>query len=460
MRPSQYLRALLLLLPAICSLQTLAADHYRFRVYLKDKGRLSSSPQQFLSPAAIERRARYGIAIDESDYPVSPLYLDSLRSCGASVVTVGKWLGTALVEAADSSVASAIGRLSFVKEVRWVWKGEHAPAQAARPRDTAMIGPSAAPLPGSVYGYADRQISMLNGKALHEKGFRGKGITIAVIDAGFNNADRMEAFRHTGVAAAFNVVSPAESVFADDEHGVKVLSCMAANLPGIIVGSAPEASYLLIKSEDVRSEFPVEEDYWLAAAELADSAGAHVISSSVGYGLFDCEELSYSASMLDGRSTLVSLAAGKAAGKGMLVLVCSGNEAGGDWGSLSFPADARDVIAVGGVTESKERASFSAWGATTDGRIKPDVVALGVNCAVMNSSGDLSLSSGTSFAAPVVAGLGACLWQALPHLTAREIARLIISSSSSFASPDSMTGYGLPDFAKALNDSQYDGRAQ
>ena len=453
MRLAHSLFLLLLLLFPIRGLQTLRADNFRFRVYLKDKGWRNETPKGFLSPAAVQRRERYGIPVDETDYPIAPSRLDELRNCGTNVVTVGKWFGTVVVECADSSVVSSIEMLPFVEEVRLVWKGDSLPEPRSRPVDTLLIRPATEPAAGSAYGFAEPQLAMLNGIALHEKGFRGKGMTIAVIDAGFRNVDRMEAFRRMDLAGSFNMVSPAESVFLDDDHGIKVLSCMAADLPGITVGAAPEASYWLIKSEDAYSEYPIEEDFWLAAAELADSAGVDVISSSLGYSFFDDEQLNYSAEMLNGRSTLISMAAEKAAEKGMLVFVSSGNEAGSDWGAISFPADAHNVITVGGITVSKKRSSFSAWGLTTDGRIKPDVVALGTNAAVINAAGDLSFSSGTSFATPIVAGLGACLWQALPHLTNTEIARLILQHSSQFSQPDSTTGYGLPDFGKALNHS-------
>ncbi|MDR2496969.1 MAG: S8 family serine peptidase [Tannerellaceae bacterium] len=412
-------------------------------------------PQGFLSPEALERRERYGIAVDESDYPISPAYLEAIGSCGARIVTVGKWFATVVVESPDSAVASRIGQLPIVKEVRWIWKGEREPVLIRTSDSASILRPTCLPNESSPYGYADRQIAMLNGKALHEKGFRGQGMRIGVVDAGFRDVDRMSAFASTRIAGAFNLVTPAESVFADDDHGVKVLSCMAADIPQVMVGTAPEATYWLFKTEDNFSEFPIEEDYWVAAVETADSLGLDIVSSSLGYHAFDAEELNYSYSMLNGRSTLISLAAEKAASKGMLLFVSAGNEANEDWGTIACPADAHDVLTVGSITENKERSTFSAWGTTADRRIKPDVVALGSNCAVINIEGDLAFSSGTSFSTPIVAGLGACLWQAAPHLTNREIIALIIRSSSLYEKTDTMLGHGVPNFKKALKHSTY-----
>jgi subtilisin family serine protease len=432
-------------------LQSLRAEKYCFRVYLNDKGWHDGPPQGFLSPAAIERRERQGIAIDESDYPISPEYLEALCACGARIVTQGKWFATVVIESSDSSVVSRIEQLPIVKEVRWIWKGDRIPLPEADP-DRTVLSPSFGPSIGfpSPYGYADAQIDMLNAKSLHEKGFKGQGMRIAVVDAGFKNVDRMEAFAKTNIAGAFNLIEPNESVFADDEHGVKTLSCMAANLPQIMVGTAPDATYWLFKSEDNNSEFPIEEDYWAAAVEMADSIGVDLISSSLGYHTFDANELSYSYAMLNGRSTLISLTAEKAASKGIILFVSAGNDADDEWGTIAFPADAQGAITVGSITESTNHSPFSSWATTIDRRIKPDIVALGTDCAVINASGDLAFANGTSFSTPIVAGLAACLWQAAPHLNNQEIIDLIIRSSSLYASPSAKLGYGIPDFNNAL----------
>ncbi|MDR1937587.1 MAG: S8 family serine peptidase [Tannerellaceae bacterium] len=427
-------------------------------MYLKDKGPSGYSidnPEVFLSREAIDRRRKENIPLDESDLPIAPSYLDTLASLGAKPVVASKWFATVVVECEDSMLVRRLQNLSIVDSVKWVWKGERNTPPAAPP-DTSRLVPAEKPQ-NTTYGYAETQIGMLNGIRLHEEGYRGKGMRIAVIDAGFMNADRMAVFDSLDLKGTYNAVSPGESVFLDDEHGTKVLSCLAANAPGLMVGTAPEASYWLIKSEDGRSEYPIEEDYWTAAVEFADSAGVQVISSSLGYFSFDEKELSYHPSMLDGKTALISLAAGKAAGKGLLLFISAGNEGSGSWEKLTFPSDAGDVLTVGSVTENKVRSAFSSVGFTADARVKPDVVALGTNCTVVDSSGSIRYASGTSFSTPIVAGLGICLWQALPQLNNLEIISRIQHASSQYHQPDAELGYGIPDLYQALKQKQQDG---
>jgi hypothetical protein len=317
-------------------------------------------------------------------------------------------------------------------------------------RDTSRLYPSGDALK-SPYGYAEAQIKMLNGIKLHEEGYRGKGMQVAVIDAGFMNADRMSVFASADITGTHNVVAPGESVYNDEGHGTKAFSCLAANMPGFMTGTAPEASYWLIKSEDARSEYPIEEDYWTAAAEFADSVGVKVISSSLGYFMFDEEALNYDRSLLDGKTAFITRAAEMAAEKGILLFISAGNEGGGDWEKITFPSDAENVFTVGAVTSEKGKSSFSSVGFTADGRVKPDAVALGTGVTVMDCNGNVRSGNGTSFATPVLAGLGICLWQALPWLSNKEIIGLIQRVSSQYKRPDIETGYGIPDMYKALN---------
>lgn len=224
---------------------------------------------------------------------------------------------------------------------------------------------------------------------------------------------------------------------------------MAANMPGIMVGTAPKASYLLIKSEDSDSEYPIEEDYWAAAVEYADSVGVDVISSSLGYFAFDADELSYDQSALDGKSSLISQAAHIAAQKGILMFCSAGNEGNGSWGKITFPSDASDILTVGSITEDKKKSIFSSVGFTADYRVKPDVVALGSGSCVIDPQGNVRYASGTSFATPILAGLGVCLWQALPELSNKEVIALLQQVSSQFKQPDAELGYGIPNIYKA-----------
>ena len=444
---SKYIRLVLFLcfLPA----SMWAGDMYCFRVYLKDKGDAGYSagqPEAYLSREAIERRNKNNIAISENDFPIASAYLDTLSSTGAEPVVQSKWFSTVVMQSPDSMVAGRLQQLSIVDSVKWIYKGLlKAPEETDKKE---RLVPSDMPVPDT-YGYASGQIKMLNGIKLHDAGFQGEGMRVAVIDAGFMNVDRISAFDSLRLLGTHNVVFPGKSVYVGDDHGTKVLSCLAANLPGIMVGTAPKASYLLIKSEDSDTEYPIEEDYWAAAVEYADSVGVDVITSSLGYFAFDADELSFGHSDLNGKTALISRAANRAASKGMLVFCSAGNEGNGEWEKITFPSDADQVFTVGAICEDKTRSNFSSLGFTADGRVKPDAVALGSGSCVVDPSGDIRYANGTSFATPILAGMGVCLWQALPWLSNQEMIALLHRVSSKYKRPNTELGYGIPDFYKA-----------
>lgn len=431
-------------------LSPLNAKTYRYRVYLKDKGEATSSlssPERFLSVAALERRARQHIAIDKSDLPISRNYLDSLEAQGAHIVTQSKWMQTVVVDVPDTTFVRRLSRLSMVDSVRFVWQGD-ADAFSSEQTDNAGRYEVDAERKADFYGYGEKQIELLQGHRLHKRGFQGEGMRIAVIDAGFRHVDCLNAFDSIRLGGTYNALAPGQTVFGYDNHGTKVLSCLAAYLPGILVGTAPKATYWLIKSEDSRAEYPIEEDYWLAAAEYADSVGVDVITSSLGYFSFDEERLSYKPSQLDGRTSLISRGASMAARKGILVFSSAGNEGNSSWGTITVPADADGILTVGAIDEKKKRSLFSSIGYSADGRVKPDVVALGTDCAVIEPDGALRFSSGTSFATPILAGACACVWQALPWLSSRDLVRLVRKYASLSKQPNPELGYGLPNLYK------------
>ncbi|MDR0428901.1 MAG: S8 family serine peptidase [Tannerellaceae bacterium] len=440
--------------------QTVYAEElFGFRVYLKDKGNSGYSldnPEDFLSLTALERRWREGKPVDESDLPIATAYIDSLVLQGGIPVVQSRWFSTVVVTSADSTISRRLQKLSIVDSVKWVWKGNTC-TFAKQERDASPLCPKNEPLK-SPYGYAEKQIDMLNGIKLHEQGYRGKGMLVAVIDAGFMNADRISAFKSLDIAGTRNIVTPGQSVFSSDSHGTRVLSCMAANEPGFMTGTAPEASYWLIKSEDGRSEYAIEEDYWTAAVEFADSVGVKVISSSLGYFIFDAEEMNYGQASLDGKTAFITRAAEMAAEKGILLFVSAGNEGVGRWGKITFPSDAANILTIGAVASDKKKSIFSSVGFSADGRVKPDVVALGAGTTVVDSDGNILFANGTSFSTPVLAGLGVCLWQALPWLSNREIIELIQRVSSQYKHPDIELGYGIPDMYKALNSERRNAR--
>ncbi|MBX9111799.1 S8 family peptidase [Parabacteroides johnsonii] len=435
-----------------------AGENYRFRVYLKDKGDDGyrvEEPEAYLSKQAIERRAKNDIAVTDADFPISRSYIDMLSETGVIPVVQSKWFATVVVESPDSTVAEQLQQLAIVDSVKWIWKGNlRVPAEE---KGEDRFVPEDEPLCNE-YGYAHKQIKMLNGTKLHEAGFQGEGMRVAVIDAGFMNADRISAFDSLRLLGTHNVVFPGKSVFVGDDHGTKVLSCLAADIPGVMVGTAPKASYLLLKSEDSDSEYPIEEDYWTAAVEYADSAGVDVISSSLGYFAFDADELSYEQAALDGKTAMISQAAHLAADKGILVFCSAGNEGNGDWEKITFPSDAAGIFTVGAIDEDKKKSGFSSIGFTIDGRVKPDAVALGTSSCVIGPNGSVRYANGTSFATPILAGMGVCLWQSLPWLNNREMIELLHRSSSQYKHPDTELGYGIPDFYKAYKKERKNGK--
>ncbi|MDY3068514.1 MAG: S8 family serine peptidase [Parabacteroides sp.] len=431
----------------LISVSCLFAEDFRFRVYLNEKGcdnSIIAKPELFLSETAISRREKQGIDINYSDLPFSSRILSEIKNCGVRIVTKSKWMQTVVVESSDSAVVSRIKNLPVVDSVRLVWRGD---ASYKLPQKANNKYPITEQRLKDFYGVGKLHIDMLNGRKLHKKGYCGEGIKIAVIDAGFKNADMMEFFDNVNIAGTFNAQNPEETVFSGDEHGTKVLSCIAANKPNYFVGTAPAAEYWLMKSEDMRSEYPIEEDYWIAAVEYADSVGVDVITSSLGYYKYD-DGLGYKHEDLNGKTALISRAATIVAEKGILIFTSAGNEGGGEWEKITFPADADKVVTVGSVDSKKERSVFSSSGYSADGRIKPDVVALGTNCNVVDEDGKVRMASGTSFATPIMAGMGACLWQALPWLTSQDIVRLLHEYSSEADKPTQEKGYGIPDIYK------------
>lgn len=427
-------------------------DTLKYRVTLKDKAQTEYSlerPEEFLSPKALERRARQRIAVDSTDLPVCRAYIDKIKELGVRVVLTGKWENFITVSCNDSTLMDAIADLPFVRFVERVWK---APAPASKPtvdkRDSLVNQPAVHP--DSIYGTAIRQIAMSNGDKLHQAGFRGEGMTIAVIDAGYHNVDRITAMRNIRIRGTRDFVEPGSDIYAKGSHGMAVLSCMAMNMPNIMTGTAPEASYWLLRSEDERSEQPVEQDYWAVAVEFADSVGVDVLNTSLGYYVYDDPAQNLRLRDLDGQHELMSRQASHIADKGM-ILVCSAGNAGMEsWKKITTPGDADNVLTVGAIDKRGVLAPFSSIGNTQDGRVKPDVVAVGLGSDVMRTNGNTGHANGTSFASPIMCGMVACLWQACPDLTAKEVIELVRRVGDRADNPDNIYGYGVPDLWRAL----------
>ncbi|NMB71630.1 MAG: S8 family serine peptidase [Bacteroidales bacterium] len=433
----------------------IAPGYYAIRFSGKPGNQYSlERPQEFLSARAVERRIRLHIPPDSSDLPVTGFYLDSLRNIGLSVVCTSRWFNLAVVATTDTVLIHKAMQLPFVASVR---KEERVsiPQKALRNKWTQeSFSEALSPLSQSDYGVAYTQIHLHKGDTLHTLGYLGRGIRIAVLDAGFYHADTLPAFRslyeNHRILGTRDFVAPGTAVYEDHPHGMQVLSIMAGNLPGEYIGTAPEASYYLLRTENTAGEYIVEEYYWTAGAEFADSAGADIIHASLGYTVFDDPAQNHTYNDMNGKTTLVSRAASMAAKKGMMVVISAGNEGNTSWKYISAPADTDSILAVGAITTTGSLASFSSRGPSSDGRIKPDVVAMGVGTFVQNTGGSFSPGNGTSFASPVITGLTASLWQAEPSLSPAELRTAILMSGSQANSPDTLKGYGVPDFSRAL----------
>lgn len=420
---------------------------YQFRLYLKDKCHNDydlSHPERFLSQKSIERRDRQGLAVDSTDLPVSHYYIRQLQARGLRIIGTSRWHNTVWVESESDNIGEYIDSLSFiVKAVRLYVS----PDSMEKPERDSIVNMSPDSLAYGEYGDGFKQIDILGGKALHKAGFRGMGMTIAILDAGYKNADRIPAFRNIHIKATADFAPHRTAdIFSEHYHGTMVLSTMAMNRPDTMIGTAPDADYVLIRTEDIPTETRAEEDSWTMGAEFADSIGADVINSSLGYYRWDGDSIGLRLRDLDGKTTFVSQTASMLADKGMILCNSAGNEGIDSWHKISVPADADNILAVGAVRKDSVIALFSSLGPSQDNRVKPDVCAMGAQVHVVNGKGELETSSGTSFASPILCGMVACLWQANPNLTAKEIINLVRSRGDRCKWPDNVYGYGIPNF--------------
>lgn len=413
-------------------------------------------PQDYVSDRAIERRSRYHISIVEGDLPIDPAYPDSLGKMGVTILNRSKWFNAITISTTDTAVLSRIRQLSFVrqlKSVRTIKSSLTINDKFATELFSLSTAVSQTDTTVLKYGQAARQIGMLNGHILHNQGFQGQGMVIAVLDGGFRNVTGNPAFdsiwMNNQVLGNWDFVNNKPVDFNGHAHGAWVLSVMGGNLPAQLVGSAPKASYYLLVTEDTGSEYMVEEDNWVAGAEFADSVGADLINSSLGYALFDNPSMNHTYADMNGNTTRVTIAADIACSKGILVVSSAANEGNSPWHYITAPADADSILTVGAVDSLGQYADFSSTGPTFDRRIKPNIAGQGEYTAIVNTDGHVIRGNGTSFSSPLVCGLMACLWQANRSLGPMEIIQAIQESASQANSPDSLLGYGIPDFGKA-----------
>ncbi|MBN1768650.1 MAG: S8 family peptidase [Prolixibacteraceae bacterium] len=401
-----------------------------------------NKPQNFLSQRAIERRIRQNIAIDSTDLPVNPAFIDSLNSMGLKVKHTSRWFNAAIITTPDTTLVSTLVFPSFIDTIE-IRKNQLYKSSSTKFNDEDS-------LLQNYYGTGYRQIEMLKGHLLHEKS-TGKGIWVAVIDAGFSNADKLEVFdslyARNGLLGTRDFVTPGGNVFESHWHGTSVLSVMAANQPGSFTGTAPDASYWLLRTEDAATEYPVEEDYWIIAAEFADSIGCDITNTSLGYTTFDDPFFNHNYEQFDGNTLRVSKAANMAVEKGMVVVCSAGNSGNESWRHIAAPSEAEKVLSVAAVNNQGDTVYFSSAGFNSAPIPKPDIAAMGAQTTIASQNGNIVQSSGTSFSSPVIAGMAACMVDIFPEKNASEIISMIRQSGHLYPSHDVKYGYGIPDFS-------------
>jgi serine protease AprX len=442
-----------ILIFVFCCTGLIQAQVNRYMVFFTDKNETPysvSAPEEFLSDRALARRERQSISVTEQDLPVDPAYVQDIRDVqGVTVLYKTKWMNGVLVEC-DDATATALDALPIVDRVEYVAPGAR-PSAGGRIRSSGKFK--------GVSGVAeatDVQLELMGADHMHAAGYRGEGMLIAIMDAGFPGAAAAAPFQHIfnesrfDASASYDFVTGSSNVFVQSNHGTHVFSIMGAFTPDSFTGGAHKSNYMLFITEYAPSEYRVEEYNWLFAAERADSAGVNVINTSLGYTTFDDPDMNYAPSDMDGATAVITRAANMASSKGIAVVVSAGNEGDSGWAIVAAPADSEHVLSVGSVNSSGIRVPSSSKGPTSDGRVKPDVAALGSSVSIISPSGSISSGGGTSYASPLVASLVAGTWQMLPELTVQQLFDTIRASGSQSSSPDFLLGYGIPNFISII----------
>ncbi len=418
-----------------------------------------ANPSQYLSARSIARRTRYSIPLDSTDLPVTPRYLDSLRNTGdVTILNVSKWLNQVSIKTTDAAALQKINSFSFVISAQPIAarigtidtsvKMKSSIDNADNQRTTGILANY------FDYGTSFPQVHLHNGEFLHNIGLRGQNMVIGMLDAGYAAYTTLKVFdsarTNNQIIETWDFVAREQSVAEDDAHGTACFSTIAANLPGQFVGTAPKAFFLLYRSEEAATEYPIEEHNWVCAAERVDSAGGDVISSSLGYTTFDNPTFNHTYANLNGNTTTAAIGADLAAKKGLLVVNAAGNDGANTWHYISTPADGDSVLAVGAVNAAGQVASFSSYGPSSDGQVKPDVASFGVGTIVAFTNNSFGGGNGTSFACPNLAGLATCLWQGFPEYNNIKILNALRQAGSIYTTPNDRIGYGIPDVKKAV----------
>ena len=444
-------KILLVILTIALHFQALSQNQYF--VLFKDKANSTysvSRPKEFLSDRSIKRRTNQNIAVTERDLPPNLSYLAEIAKTGAKVLYKSRWINGALIQT-DALTLDKILKLTFVRGLEG--KGDIRNTRQSTDNQVFITKDKFGNEGISDNGLSQTQLAMLGADKMHQKGFHGEGMLIGVLDSGFLNANQLSFFKdlfsEKRVIGTWDFVNNEVNVYNDHNHGTNVLSCMAAFEDSRIVGTAYKANYLLLTTEDVSSETKREEANWLFGAEMADSVGVDVINTSLGYNLFDNAAQNYKYSDMNGDRALATRAADWAAQTGILVVASAGNEGTSAWKYVGTPADADSIIAVGAVSSNRVIASFSSYGPSADGRIKPELSAQGAGTVIGNTNSSVGTSNGTSFSSPLMAGFVASFWQAFPKLTNMQVREYLIRSASQYENPNDRVGYGIPNFDKA-----------
>jgi hypothetical protein len=448
---------------------TSTAQFSKYIIRFKDKAGTPytlGNPSQYLSARSIQRRLRQNIPVDSTDLPITPRYLDSIKLAGnVIIINKSKWLNEVCIQTTDAAALAKINSFPFVISSNPVMRMQAGNKEIAKTRDkfneeisetASGTGFTQTAADYFNYGSSFAQIHIHEGEFLHNKGFRGEGMLMAMFDAGYRNYLTITAFdsvrNNNQVVETYDFVQNETSVNEDDAHGMYCFSIIAANWPGKLVGSCPKANFYLYRTEDVFSEYPIEEQNWAAAAERADSIGIDVFTTSLGYTTFDNPVFNHTYADLNGKITLIARANAMAAKKGIISVVAAGNDGTSPWHYISTPADADSIVTVGAVNTSGAVAPFSSYGPASDGRVKPTVASVGLGTAIAGLNNLPTFGNGTSFATPNLAGLITCLWQAFPGFTNMQIIEAVKRSSSIYTTPNDRIGYGIPNFHKAYDD--------
>ncbi|MFH6992530.1 S8 family serine peptidase [Flavobacterium sp. FlaQc-48] len=432
-------------------------------VYFKDKPNAQlyfDTPSKMLSARALERRTNQNIPVDLTDVPVEETYLSQIKlSTGITVMAQSKWLNALHIRGTQANIL-LLKSFSFVDKVVFANKILNTTSKKVGENQISQTQNKLKTTVDYAYGTSATQIQMLNGQVLHQQNKTGSGKIIAVLDAGFPGVNTAQPFKrlmdNNQILGGYDFVNRSEDFFTGDDHGTMVLSTMGGYKENALVGTAPDASYYLFITEYDPTENPVEESYWVEAAEKADALGVDIITTSLGYFKFDNPNYSHSYSDMNGVTNFISRGAEIAFSKGIIVVASAGNEGSTSEPHIGGPADAVSVITVGAVTASKNKSGFSSVGPSFDGRIKPDVMALGSSAVVSDTAGNIVTINGTSFSCPVMAGMIACLWQAFPSKTNKEIKEMVLRSSDRYSTPDNNYGYGIPNFGSTLGVETFD----